>query len=209
MAVTGLFLCTFLIVHASGNFLLFQSDGGLAFNTYTHFMSTNPLIRVIEIVLLLGFVFHIYDGFALTLRNRKARPVQYKVWKPEENTNWSSRNMGLFGTILFIFLLVHLWNFYFRMKFGEVPLDANGNKDMFFVVKESFEIWVYSLFYILSMLFLAFHLHHGFQSAFRTLGWTHKKYTPLVKITGTAFAVLISAAFASMPLYFIFFNNGN
>ncbi len=209
MAVTGLFLCSFLIIHASGNFSLFSDDGGLGFNAYTKFMTTNPIIRVMEIVLLLGFVFHIWQGFALSYKNRKARPVRYAVWKPEENTtSWASRNMGLLGTIIFIFLLVHLWNFYFKLKFGEIPYDAAGNKNLFLVVKESFENPIYSIFYVISMVFLAFHLHHGFQSAFHTMGWNHKKYTPFIKFAGTAFAIIISAAFAAMPLYFLVFNNG-
>ena len=98
---------------------------------------------------------------------------------------------------------MHLWNFYFRLKFGEIPLDADGNKDLFLVVRESFQNPIYSIFYVISMVFLAFHLHHGFQSAFHTMGWNHKKYTPLIKFAGTSFSVIISLAFASMPLYFL------
>src|SRR5687768_2971026 len=114
VAVTGLFLCSFLVVHLIGNLQLFSSDEGVAFNAYTYFMTHNPVIRAMEIILLLGFVFHIYEAIVVSRRNQSARSVKYAVNRLDQNSNWSSRNMGLLGTVIFIFLLVHLYNFYFK-----------------------------------------------------------------------------------------------
>lgn len=204
MSITGLFLCSFLVVHLIGNLQLFSSDGGVAFNAYTYFMTHNPVIRVMEIVLLLGFVFHIWDAIALTMKNKKARTVDYAVNHSEQNSNWSSRNMGLLGTVILVFLIIHLYNFYFRLKFGELPLDAGGNKNLYMVVVESFSQWWYVLLYVVSMIALAFHLMHGFKSAFQTLGLNHKKYTPAIKAIGYGFSILVCLGFAAMPLYFFF-----
>ncbi|HEY4651466.1 MAG TPA: succinate dehydrogenase cytochrome b subunit [Pontibacter sp.] len=205
MSITGLFLCSFLVVHLVGNLQLFKDDGGLAFNVYSEFMGHNPVIRVMEIVLLLGFVFHIYDALVLTRRNQAARPVGYANNHPEENSTWSSRNMGLLGTIILVFLIIHLYNFFWRARFGELPLDSAGVPDLFLVVQQSFQEWWYVAIYVIAMVALAYHLIHGFQSAFQSLGLNHKKYTPFIQKVGYAFSVLVSLGFAIIPLYFYFF----
>ena len=204
MSLTGLFLCSFLVVHLIGNLQLYLGDEGLSFNAYTYFMTHNPLIRAMEIILLLGFAFHIWDAVALSRRNQKARSVKYAVNHLDQNSNWSSRNMGLLGTIIFIFLLVHLYNFYFKLKFGELGTDAAGNKDLYGIAVESFSHWWYVALYVISMVALAFHLIHGFQSAFQTLGLNHKKYSPAIQAFGYFFSIVVCAGFASMPLYFFF-----
>ncbi|WP_439881961.1 succinate dehydrogenase cytochrome b subunit [Pontibacter sp. MBLB2868] len=205
MSITGLFLCSFLVVHLIGNFQLFKDDGGLAFNVYSEFMGHNPVIRTLEIVLLLGFIFHIYDAIVLTRKNKAARPVSYANNHPEENSTWSSRNMGLLGTVILVFLIIHLYNFFWRARFGDVPEDAAGVENLYMVVVDSFQMWWYVAIYVISMIALAYHLIHGFQSAFQTLGLTHKKYTPFIQAFGYAFSVLICLGFAIMPLYFFFF----
>lgn len=205
MSITGLFLCSFLVVHLVGNLQLFKDDGGLAFNVYSEFMGHNPIIRTMEIVLVLGFLFHIYDAIVLTRRNKSARPVGYANNHPQENSTWSSRNMGLLGTVILVFLIIHLYNFFWRARFGELALDSAGVPDLYIVVKESFQQWWYVALYVISMIALAYHLIHGFQSAFQSLGLTHKKYTPFIQKFGYAFSVLISLGFAAMPLYFFFF----
>jgi succinate dehydrogenase / fumarate reductase cytochrome b subunit len=204
VAITGLFLCSFLVVHLIGNLQLFSNDEGVAFNAYTYFMTHNPLIRAMEIILLIGFVLHIYEAWTLSRRNQNARSVKYAVNRPEENSAWSSRNMGLLGTVIFIFLLVHLYNFYFKLKFGELGLDAAGNKNLYAITVEAFSHWWYVALYVISMIALALHLIHGFQSAFQTLGLNHKKYTPAIKAFGYFFSIVVCAGFAAMPLYFFF-----
>lgn len=120
MALTGLFLCTFLIVHVIGNLQLFRSDEGLAFNTYTVFMSTNPVIRTISYGLYAFILIHALDGLYLMYTNRKARgKVGYAT--VNNQSTWASRNMGLLGTILLVYIVVHMGDFWFQYKFGYLP----------------------------------------------------------------------------------------
>ncbi|UOQ55518.1 succinate dehydrogenase cytochrome b subunit [Hymenobacter cellulosivorans] len=205
MAITGLFLCSFLVVHLIGNLQLFKDDGGQAFNVYSHFMGTNPLIRTVEWVLVLGFGFHIYESIVLTQRNKTARGSNYASNHAEQNSPWQSRNMGLLGTIILIFLLVHLYNFFYRARFGELDPDINNNDDLYTLVATSFKQLWYVILYVAAQIALGYHLIHGFRSAFQTLGLNHRKYTPAIKFVGYAFSVLVSAGFAVMPLYFYFF----
>lgn len=213
MSVTGLFLCTFLVVHLVGNLQLFKHDQGAAFNAYSHFMGTNPVIRTIEWGLVLGFGFHIYEAFALTRRNKAARGHGYAQWKAEQNSEWTSRNMGILGSVILIFLIVHLYNFFWRARFGGLEKIGGDNPEyrdydnLYMAVVSSFHIWWYVLLYVAAQISLGYHLWHGFRSGFQTLGLNHRKYTPAIKYIGYAFAVVVSAAFAAMPLYFFLFTN--
>lgn len=202
MAITGLFLCSFLIIHFLGNIALFTNP--VQFNEYTRFMSSNPIIRVMEIVLVLGFLTHIIDALILTMANKKAQPVKYAMNK--NKSSWYSRNMGLTGTIILVFLILHLQSFWYEYKFGEVlmTIDSNGDeiKDMFTIVKTAFSEWWYSAIYILAMILLGSHLNHGFQSAFQSVGLRHKKYTPTIKMLGVGFSISITIGFISFPIYF-------
>jgi succinate dehydrogenase / fumarate reductase, cytochrome b subunit len=213
MSITGLFLCSFLVVHLIGNLTLFKGDDGATFNLYSHFMANNPIIRTMEIVLVLGFAFHIYDALVLTRRNKSARPVGYAENHPQENSNWSSRNMGLLGTVILVFLIIHLWNFFVPARFGGVAgleglegvVIENVNYDnLYLKVVQSFQIWWYVVIYVVAMVALAYHLIHGFQSAFQSLGLTHKKYTPFIKTFGVIFSVAVCFGFAIIPIYFFF-----
>ncbi|MFK7969905.1 MAG: succinate dehydrogenase cytochrome b subunit [Bacteroidia bacterium] len=118
MGITGLFLVSFLIVHLLGNLQLFNSDGGLAFNEYTKFMTTNPLIKIAEWILFGGFIVHIIYAAVLTNKNSKARPQKYAYKQPSAGASWFSRNMGISGSIVFIFLAVHLYMFWGIYHFG-------------------------------------------------------------------------------------------
>ncbi|WP_240540731.1 succinate dehydrogenase cytochrome b subunit [Hymenobacter montanus] len=213
MSISGLFLCTFLVVHVVGNLQLFKHDQGAAFNAYSHFMGTNPIIRTIEWVLVLGFGFHIYEAFALVRRNKAARGHGYAQWKAEQNSEWTSRNMGLLGTIILIFLIVHLYNFFWRARFGGLEKIGGDNPEisdydnLYLAVVSSFHIWWYVLLYVAAQISLGYHLWHGFRSGFQTLGLNHRKYMPVIKYAGYVFSVVVSAAFASMPLYFYLFTN--
>ena len=202
MAITGLFLCSFLIIHFLGNIALFTNP--VQFNEYTRFMSSNPIIRVMEIVLVLGFLTHIIDAIILSRANKKAQPVKYAMNK--NKSSWYSRNMGLTGTIILVFLILHLQSFWYEYKFGEVlmTIDSNGDeiKDMFTIVKTAFSEWWYSAIYVLAMILLGSHLNHGFQSAFQSVGLRHKKYTPTIKMLGVGFSISITIGFISFPIYF-------
>lgn len=203
MGITGLFLILFLIVHCFINSLIFLNDGGLTFNLGANFMATNWLVRGSEVILILGLLVHTVQGFRLTLQNQAARPVKYAVNNGNANSKWYSRSMGLLGTLLLIFLIVHLANFWVVSRFTGIPTkDANGREDLYAVMREVFRnIWVVVL-YVLAMVSLAYHLLHGFASAFQTLGWNHKKYTPLIKKVGVWYSIIIAVLFAAMPIAF-------
>lgn len=201
MGITGLFLISFLVVHCFINALIYVNDGGLTFNMGAHFMGTNWIIRAMEVVLFAGLLAHIFQGFRLWAQNRAARPERYAVNNGAANSKWYSRSMGLLGTLLLIFLIVHISKFWVMSRFTGIPTeDANGNHDLFAVMVETFKNPGLVVLYVLAMVSLAYHLLHGFASAFQTLGWNHKKYTPLIKSAGVWFSILISLIFASMPV---------
>ncbi len=254
MAITGLFLVSFLLVHVMGNIQLFYQDGGLAFNNYTKFMTTNPIIKTMEWVLFAGFVVHIIYAMLLTLQNNASRPVKYAYKGKNGGASWASRNMFITGSVMFIFLVVHLVMFWGTYKFGSgeattiqnayeqawkvkdasglASLDAElahdivkhkyidyesyqeilklGNPadmkamgySMYNLTLDSFrQLWIVIL-YVLAMVLLAFHLNHGFQSSFRSLGFVHDKYLPLIKGGGQVVTVVFPLLFAAMPVYF-------
>ena len=202
MGLTGLFLISFLVVHCFLNCFVFIPDGGLTFNIGAHFMATNWLIRAMEIVLMAGLLLHIVQGARLTFQNQAARPVKYAYNDGNANSKWYSRSMGLLGTLLLIFLVVHLSQFWTVSRFTGIPsVDANGHEDLYAVMKETFSNIGWVILYVLSMISLGYHLLHGFASTFQTLGWNHKKYTPIIKAIGVGFSIIIPLLFAAMPVW--------
>jgi succinate dehydrogenase / fumarate reductase cytochrome b subunit len=204
MAGTGLFLYFYLIIHLVANLFLLANDNGAAFNAYADFMSSNANIpvRIIEIILFLAFIYHIINGIRLWFSNRAAKGTAYKVNNPSENSTFFSRFMVQSGVIVFIFLVIHLRTFFIAHKFG------HPEETMYESALIAFSDTYYSLFYILAMILLAFHLVHGFQSAFQTLGLRHKKYTSLIKGFGIVFSILLCAGFALIPLVLLFNSAG-
>lgn len=213
MAITGLFLCLFLLGHLAGNLQLFigGEEGQLQFNSYAKFMTTNPLVKILSYVTYISILFHAIDGIVLVAQNNKARPVKYAKSSPGANSMWSSRHMGILGVITLVFIVVHMQNFWYQMHWGDIGVDANGNKDLHSVTVTFFADksmgLVFTLLYVVAMIALAFHLSHGFQSAFQSLGLRHEKYTPMIKKLGMGFAILIPAAFASIPIYIFLVNS--
>jgi succinate dehydrogenase / fumarate reductase, cytochrome b subunit len=207
MSLTGLFLITFLIVHLVGNLQLLKGDGGEAFNTYAYFMTHNPLIKTVSYGLYFFILLHAFIGLQLWWNNRTAKGSTYAVSAATPNINWAARNMALLGTIILIFIIVHMAGFWAGMKFGDMPEVSYTDyphkvKDLYTSVAVAFKKPLYVIFYVLSMGVLGFHLAHGFQSAFQTMGWSHPKYTPIIKGMGLAYAVLVSIGFAAIPLIF-------
>jgi succinate dehydrogenase / fumarate reductase cytochrome b subunit len=198
MSLTGLFLVAFLIEHVIGNFLLFANDNGEAFNQYSHDMTHNMLIRIVEIFLFLGIIFHAADGIWLWFSNRKARPIRYQKVANSENTMWSSRNMIVTGTILLFFIVIHLKEFFVPYR---ITHDMGGHT-LYEITRDAFHNPWYAGFYVICMVLLGLHLHHGFASAFQTLGLRHPNYYGAVKFVGVFLSVVICGGFASMPIYF-------
>ncbi|MCF8417008.1 MAG: succinate dehydrogenase cytochrome b subunit, partial [Crocinitomicaceae bacterium] len=288
MALTGLFLCLFLVGHLLGNLQLIfitGEEGKRAFNEYAYFMTHNPLIKVMSYLTYLSILFHAIDGFLLTIQNKKARPVPYAYNKPAANSSTSSRYMALLGSLILIFIVTHMANFWWKMKYSSDPMplhtyvmyppysqsaegdtvyytvsrtpipkdetvmikDGNklypnidafqnkiaeakkmsqlqgqqfddakfknmeknevlgeGYKDLHSVVLAFFghdkskdgvpanEMALFAvILYVVGMLVLAFHLWHGFSSAFQSLGVNHKRYNRMIANAGKFFAVVI------------------
>lgn len=273
MALTGLFLCLFLAGHLAGNLQLIFSDAS-AFNKYALFMTTNPAVKILSYLTYISILFHAVDGFLLTYQNAKARPVGYAKNNPSKNSSFSSRNMAVLGTLILVFIVTHMVNFWAVMHFDEkMPLfsqiiqtkegprgevyvgttqgqyfgkdqvqigeskeapnpmmprkqyELKNRTEIYFngtnikagdVYKDLHKITVAffkdpkfgliaTIGYVLAMLVLAFHLLHGFQSAFQSLGLNNPKYTPLIKGFGKAFAIVVPLLFAAIPVYIHFF----
>jgi succinate dehydrogenase / fumarate reductase cytochrome b subunit len=201
MALTGSFLLIFLIIHLIGNLTLFF--GADAFNSYVLALDAiKPLIRVIELVLLAAFVIHILNGTRLWLTNKKSKGVRNKINGSPENSDVFSRTMFLTGSVVFIFLVIHLGTFFWRFNVYD-PMSLADEHHYYDMVVYFFNIWWYAVIYVIAMILLGYHLNHGFQSAFQTFGWNHKKYTPWIKKVGTVYAIIMALGFASMPLYFL------
>lgn len=205
MGLTGLFLISFLLIHCLLNSFIFFNDGGLMFNTGAQFMADNPIIRTMEVVLFLGLIIHSLQALFLTLQNNKARPVKYAVNNGGANSKWYSRSMGILGSLLLIFLVVHLMHFWVKSRITGLPgEDANGNENLYAVMQEVFHMGWVVFVYVAGVISLGYHLLHGFPSAFQTLGWNHPKYNGLIKIAGTAFSIIIPFIFALMPIAMYF-----
>ena len=275
MALTGLFLCLFLAGHLAGNLQLLIPDGALQFNQYALFMTTNPAVKLLSYLTYISILFHAIDGILLTIQNKKARPIGYAKENPASNSGFASRNMAVLGTLILVFIVTHMTNFWAKMHFDEnMPLmtttiDFQGAPQEFYVgtvtgqyypvsqvkiggekksdsldlqnlapkqyeVKNRTEIYntafgiktgdvykdlhkitiaffkndkfglIATLGYALAMLVLGFHLWHGFQSAFQSLGLRSPKYYSFILNFGKAFSVLVPLLFALVPLYIHF-----
>lgn len=273
MALTGLFLCLFLAGHLAGNLQLIFSDA-LHFNQYALFMTSNPAVKLLSYVTYISILFHAVDGIMLTIQNKKARPVGYAKTDGSSST-LASRNMAVLGTLILVFIVTHMVNFWAVMHFDKnMPLQkitvevmgqkqelyltviggyqpvaqtanslndatkmglptyienrteffntqakvkiGEGYKDLhkltvdFFKSKRKLfdvipnEGLVFTILYVLAMAVLSFHLLHGFQSAFQSLG-INNKFTPAIKTFGTAFAIIVPLLFAIIPVYIHFF----
>lgn len=141
MALTGLFLCLFLVGHLIGNLQLIYGSP-LDFNSYALFMTTNPAIKVLSYLTYISIIFHAIDGIVLTVQNQKARPVKYVMNKPQKNTVWASRNMAVLGTIILVFIVTHMYSFWAKMHFDEnmplqtISINAGGMEQEFYMTTD-------------------------------------------------------------------------
>ena len=203
MALTGLFLCSFLLIHLIGNLQLLDlsPEGGVQFNEYAEFMTTFPPIKMVSYLLYASILFHAFDGLYLAFQNKKARPVTYAYNKPNKNSKWYARQMAVLGTLLLVFIVIHMKSFWFEMHFGQMGVDSEGRKNLAEVTIEAFDQWWYVLFYVFSMAVLGFHLLHGFKSGFQTLGLNHAKYNKIINTVSYVFGVFIPVLFALIPVW--------
>ncbi|RKO71532.1 succinate dehydrogenase [Sphingobacterium puteale] len=238
MSLTGIFLCLFLVVHLVGNLQLFKDDAGLAFNKYAYFMTHFTPIKVVSYLLYASVIVHVIYAITLSMKNKAARPIGYAKYDGQANSKWNSRNMGILGTVILVFLATHMSNFWWKFHNDQVPYIeyrtdlATGQttarelqasefhdyqetvennvqilkaRDLYKQVDFAFKNVALVALYVIAMAALAFHLIHGFQSAFQTLGFNHRRYIGIIRAIGVwVFGVLIPIGFAIMPLFFFF-----
>lgn len=215
MAFTGIFLILFLIIHASANACIFVPDHGATFNKVAHFLGTNWVMHLLEVGLFAGFILHIVQGITVTIQNKKKRPIKYAMVR-RPDTHWYSSAMGLLGVIILIFLIIHLSQFWVHTRFagifggvGDITYD-NGmyvNKPIDNLFEQMHLVFSHAwvvIVYLIALIALGFHLAHGFQSAFRTLGMTSSRYIPIIRGIGYAYSIIIPVAFATMPVLMYF-----
>jgi len=207
MSLAGIFLVVFLLVHLGINLSLILAESRETFNKAAHFMGNNIIVRIMEFILFGGFLLHMIYGIILQLQNWFARPQRYR----KENfsqTSFFSKFMIHTAAIITLFMVIHLFDFYLKAKlFGDVPVvnyDGKEYHDLGILVVEKFRIKWVVVFYISCFILLAFHLLHGFQSAFQSLGLNHKTYSPLIKALGVIYTVLVTGGFILIPLYIYF-----
>ena len=205
MAILGGFLLIFLLVHLTINLFLLRQDDGLWFNAAAHFMGTNYVVKIFEVVLFAGFILHIVLGIILQLRNWMSRPVRYHITN-KTTTPFLSKYMIYTGAIVLIFLIIHFMNFYF-IKLGWVGENAirfeDGEPNFYLIARQLFSMPGYSILYIILFIVLGFHLYHAFQSAFQSLGLNIKKYTHVIETAGLIYSIIVPAGFIIIPLYFL------
>ena len=206
MSLAGIFLVLFLLVHLGVNLLIVIFEDPMVFNKVAHFMSSNILIKIFEIALFGGFLLHIIYALILQIQNWIARPKRYNKAN-YSNTSFFSKFMIHTAMITLVFLVIHFMDFYIKAKFGhasEVIVDGVAYHDFASEVIDKFKVLPFVIFYIAAFVFLGFHLVHGFQSAFKTLGMDHKKYTPAVQFLAIVYSSIIVGGFSFIPVYIYF-----
>lgn len=203
MALTGLFLCLFLVVHLAGNLqlLLPKETAVIQFNLYSRILSGNYFIKVISWLLFLSIVLHSIYALIITIKNRKASGSAYAYDRRKVVSSWSSRNMGLLGSIILLFLVIHLKDFWYQYSFGTLPLDDEGNKDLFSIVVSAYGRLWYVILNIVAFIALGYHLLHGFYSAFKTLGVYPSKLSRGLYYLGIGFTLIITTGFIIIPVF--------
>lgn len=202
MALTGLFLCFFLVIHLLGNLqlLLPAEQARTSFNSYSQLLSGNIFIKIISYVLYASLILHALDALIITIKNRKAAGT-YAYDKRAAASKWYSRNMGILGTVILVFLVFHFKDFWYQYKFGNLPLDAAGNKDLYGIVVGVYQDLWYVFFYVVCMFAVGFHLLHGFFSAARSMGVYHPRYVKWLRSFGKWYSYIITIGFAVIPVY--------
>ncbi len=210
MGITGLFLMLFIIVHLTINLLLIFDDTGDLFNKGAHFMATNPAVKIMEPLLGIGFLIHIIWSFLISWENWKARPVKYNKQDLSNASSWASRNMLILGLLVLVFLVIHIVNFYWKIKVTGSPLLAETNvggemvENTYNLVSSLFiGSWLYSMLYVFGGLLLGLHVMHGFWSSFQTLGLNNTIWMSRLQLAAKIYAIIIAVGFSVIPLYFV------
>ena len=199
----------FLVVHLSANLILLMPSGTASktYNAYAAFLASNPLIKIVAYLLYASILAHVLYTAIITINNRKARGKSYSVNQSDQNSSWASQNMGLLGTLILLFIVIHLANFWARAKLGigeVVPKDAYGNKDLYSLAEVLFSNIYYVSFYSLLMIPLGYHLFHGLKSAFKSLGFYSKNGLRVIGKVSLVFAWIMAVGFGIIPIIMYF-----
>ncbi|MBS1748991.1 MAG: succinate dehydrogenase cytochrome b subunit [Bacteroidetes bacterium] len=209
MALTGVSLIAFLVVHVGINACIWANDDGAMFNRAAHFMGSTVVIRIMEVGLFAGILLHIVQGIMIEMENRSKRSIGYQIPLGNRGSKWYSRSMGLLGTLILLFLIMHIYHFWTPSRLGGIgnihelgmtTIDGKEYDNLFGEMIKVFQSPVVVLLYVLACISLAYHLLHGFASAFRTLGLHNQRYYTIVKSIGNIFSVIVPIAFAMMPI---------
>jgi succinate dehydrogenase / fumarate reductase, cytochrome b subunit len=211
MAVSGLLLILFLVVHVTVNACMWAvifvpGDSGEVFNKAAHWLGQTLIPRLLEIGLFVFFIIHIVQGYVLEFQNRRKRGIGYAVPMGSRGSAWYRKSMGLLGTLIFLFLIVHIADFWIPSRFGgldEVSYADSPGKTYHELYGKMITVFQHTwivILYIVGCFSLAWHLIHGFQSSFRTLGVSNKRYLAILNGTGWVFSIIVSLLFAMMPL---------
>lgn len=202
MAITGLFLVLFVIIHMLGN-LSFVFGGPDAFNLYSYKLnSLGPLLYLIELVLLAAFLGHAWNGISVSIQNKRARPSRYHRLRSADGVSkqtLSSRSMIVTGLVLLVFTAIHLFTFKYGTYY-ETVVDGVLMRDLYRLVDEKFQNSFYAFGYVAVMLLLMLHLRHGFWSAFQSLGTNHPKYSNWIYLLGLVIGVVVAFGFIVVPI---------
>lgn len=200
MALSGLFLISFLTLHFSMNLTsVFSAD---VFNAASHFMGYNPVIQyVMQPILVAGVIFHFVMGFVLDFKNRAARPISYAKNNGAANASWASRNMIISGSVVLAFLGLHFYDFWFpEMVYKYISVNPEEPTRYYEELAHKFESPIRTGIYCISFLLLSLHLWHGFNSSFQSVGFNNKFSKALHKL-GYAFAIIVPFGFIFIALF--------
>ncbi|MDR0391968.1 MAG: succinate dehydrogenase cytochrome b subunit [Planctomycetaceae bacterium] len=198
MSLSGLFLVIFLVVHVSLNMTALFSRK--AYEIACQFMDSNLLVQILVPVLAMGFIVHIICSALITLKNQNARPVKYLVANKAEASSWASKNMFVLGVIVLGFLGLHFFHFWAKMQLQHIL--GNDGENAYDLLVALFSKWYYCVLYIVWVIALYFHISHGFWSAFQSIGANNSKWLPRLKLAAKIYAIIITLAFISIPIYF-------
>jgi len=195
MAVTGVILFGFVVGHLVGNLQIFLPPEHI--NDYAATLrSLGPLLWGARISLLIAVILHVWSSWQLWLLQRAARPIGY-VKKTNIHSTYASRTMMWSGPIILAFVIYHLLHLTFGLVHPGGPFNAH---DVYNNVVYGFQFWPVSVFYIVAMIMLCFHLYHGLWSMFQTMGLSHPVYTPVIRVLAKVVAILIALGNISIPV---------
>lgn len=206
MALSGIFLMLFLVIHLIGNLQLLNNDQGESFNLYAQFMTHNPLIKIVSYVLYASILLHAVQGILIYRQNRVARGKHRYAVNHVRASERASRGMAWLGIVIFVFIVIHMYQFWVQMHWGDlekVPYEGAHEpvNNLYALVAHTYEDLGFVIFYVVSMVVVGFHLWHGFWSSFQTLGLNHRRYTPFIKTVGMVYAVGVPFLFAVIPVW--------